>query len=757
MLSDKRNTAPTEAPDLDAERVAAAREWLGELLGDPGIDPRVPGLVGAVRLATRGATDEKLADLWTGFRAGRDPFASLDHETMLDALAESLVATSGGVDVWACPYPHAGHLRRGGRATVRRHVHADVDGPANLDRLRALGGFAVASGSSAPDGRPHAHVYVRLDRSVTADEHRALCRGLGGVVGGEAHDTSKTGDADLLRIPGTLNHKNAADPRPVSWLVRPDEGTTTWAPEDLARLLDVDLEAVEEVAARVDEDRATATSGVTGDASARLAGIVRAVREAPRGEGNNKLNWAAWKAAAILATDASAGDEEAVRAALIEAYLERPTTERADARRREAVATIASGWRWGAQHPSEALRDRGDRRPRTATNTENIHDAEEGPAMSIDERTGEVAGPASTMTGSAPTVPCTPWLNNMITAAAWDDDTPPTPPEVGRIEGTDGALFASGRVSRVFGLSGSGKSWLAKGATVEQLNSGARVLYLDVDGVFDDYRRHLKLLGVDRGAALSERHHYARVEGSLVTAAALPVLQATPWDLVVLDGWNAALGLAAPSGRSGLDAPEVDAFIVAVLNPFAARGAAVVVIDHARKEGDADHGSVQKRNSLTGTDYMIRRRAPIAAGVVGYSELRLTAKDRPGWATSLHARSGRDPDDPFVYLVVDSTAEGRTRVAVQLDKPHDVAVGAALGELDRDVETLRALLRLVPAGFASMTKVREGLTAHGLPKLDATRANRAAAVLVSAGEVTRPKGPRGAEGLRPAAGAEGSK
>lgn len=330
------------------DRMTGAREWLEEFYPEPVGD-------GAIRLALLDAGGE-----WSEllpFRADRPPFAGMvpDHAGMLDALALSVVTNAdGGLEVFACPYLHAGRNRRKGGAALRRHVHADIDGPLNLDRVRFVGGLAVGSGGTTPSG-PHGHVYVRLSESVNVGAHEALCRALGQFVGGEHYDPSKATDDNVLRPVGTLNHKPeyGPEPRPVEWLIRPDaEGVRTWAPGELARLLGLTWPVVAPMH-DVEPVRETAPGSV----QRRIEGVLRSVREAPKHEGNNRLNNCAGLAAAICATEVNAPPEAAVRAALVEAYLTRPVPagESLASRRREALRTVASGWKWGTEHAAEAL------------------------------------------------------------------------------------------------------------------------------------------------------------------------------------------------------------------------------------------------------------------------------------------------------------------------------------------------------------------------------------------------------------------
>ncbi len=103
-------------------------------------------------------------------------------------------------------------------AVEHRWLHSDIDrepfDSVKAEKLDNIGGFAIASGS--PD---HAHVYVPLSESVSAEQHEELCIGLGKYLGGA---DSKISDNDVLRLPGTSNHKprvrNGEPIAPVRWL-----------------------------------------------------------------------------------------------------------------------------------------------------------------------------------------------------------------------------------------------------------------------------------------------------------------------------------------------------------------------------------------------------------------------------------------------------------------------------------------------------------------------------------------------------------
>ena len=134
-----------------------------------------------------------------------------------DQAARGLAREAYVSDVYVCPYVMRHAKRAKGDAVTRQLAHADVDnGRLDVDKVRAVNGFAVASGTPG-----NAHVYVALTESVPLQQHEALCSGLGKFVG--AVD-AKVSDNDVLRPPGTYSHKptvTGGDPAPIEWIIRP--------------------------------------------------------------------------------------------------------------------------------------------------------------------------------------------------------------------------------------------------------------------------------------------------------------------------------------------------------------------------------------------------------------------------------------------------------------------------------------------------------------------------------------------------------
>lgn len=468
---------PEQQPQQD-EALCYFREFYDDVAG------------GFIWLATNTQNTDPESGRWHDagpFGAGRGVFADEDHAKVLDSLASSAVATATqrDADVYACPYPLGISSRKKGTSVVRRYIHADIDGPTNLVRVRGLGAFAVASGSSTED-TPHAHVYVRLSRSVSAEEQRALCKGLGHHVGGRHADTSKVNDNDVLRVPGTLNHKTTP-PRPVFWLVHPDDART-WEPEELARELGVSLETDRGEPDVIEHPSASPPLHVeapdTGEdaetVTRRVESLIESVRAAKRRTGNDALNKAAWRAGGLHARyGEGAVPAKRTRAALVEAFVQREPEE-ADRRRREGCATVKSGWTSGVNTP-DAVPD----------HSWSLVPEETGPDSSDIRSRFPVLDLAALVD---PDRPPRRWL--------WGDVVP---------EGEQVSFVAP---------AGEGKSLLTLYLAVcaargdrnfigrpLQLPGSKRVLYIDMENSEDDFAERLPDLGVtpDNAPSLQER------------------------------------------------------------------------------------------------------------------------------------------------------------------------------------------------------------------------------------------------------------
>jgi P4 family phage/plasmid primase-like protien len=153
-------------------------------------------------------------------------------------LEQDIARAALDVDVYIDPYLMHDKQRTPGATVARPLLHADVDGGGlDLDKVREIGGFVVASGSEG-----NGHVYVLLSRSVPAHWHKILERVLVAYLGA---DPSKITTNDVLRPPGTLNYKPTvfmpgSDPAPVEFLIEPDTATPM-DPHALAAIIGASL------------------------------------------------------------------------------------------------------------------------------------------------------------------------------------------------------------------------------------------------------------------------------------------------------------------------------------------------------------------------------------------------------------------------------------------------------------------------------------------------------------------------------------
>ena len=207
------------------------------------------------------------------------------------------------------------------------------------------------------------------------------------------------------------------------------------------------------------------------------------------------------------------------------------------------------------------------------------------------------------------------------------------PEEADFLTRTDGHRFLyAGKMHLIAGHPGTGKSWLAASASAEVLAFGGSVVYLDYeDAPKGILGRHLAL-GADVDDVRA-RFRYVQIVGGfgLAERAELHALltRMNP-DLVVIDG------VAESLARDGYDensAGDYVKWVEALPRPIARTGAAVLMIDHLKKDdeggGKAHRGTGAKLGAIDGAAFLLKAVTGFSRKRAGASKITIT-KDRPG-------------------------------------------------------------------------------------------------------------------------------
>lgn len=118
---------------------------------------------------------------------------------MADAAVSFIQAHAQTCDVWVCPYLMKTAERRKGNATYRALLHCDVDTLLDPCKVAEFDGIYTWSGTPG-----HGHVFIPLTYPAMPAQHDILERALVAYMGA---DPGKISENDLLRPPGTFNHK----------------------------------------------------------------------------------------------------------------------------------------------------------------------------------------------------------------------------------------------------------------------------------------------------------------------------------------------------------------------------------------------------------------------------------------------------------------------------------------------------------------------------------------------------------------------
>lgn len=302
-------------------------------------------------------------------------------------------------------------------------------------------------------------------------------------------------------------------------------------------------------------------------------------------------------------------------------------------------------------------------------------------------------------------------------------DGRPVPTVLARDDGA--GLFYPGKVNGIHGESGSGKTWLALLACMQELAHGHRVIYVDHEGDPRSIVARLFDLGVTADTIVA-RFLYVQPDEPFADGgtALLEAVRTADATLVVIDSTGEGLSLDGANPNADDD---VARWFREMPRRVADTGPAVILLDHTTKASSGDLwpiGSQRKRAAITGAQVYMETLSPFSRDHAGAARLKC-AKDRHG-----HHRYGEKvgilhvtPDDDGLRLRLEApdpterATDGGFRPTVLMEKiAHELGHGDPL----------------------SRNVIEQRITG----KRDAIR--RALDLLVDEGHVTREPGPRGA-------------
>jgi hypothetical protein len=280
-------------------------------------------------------------------------------------------------------------------------------------------------------------------------------------------------------------------------------------------------------------------------------------------------------------------------------------------------------------------------------------------------------------------------------------------PTVGRR--TDGrGLFYAGKSHAVISETEAGKTWFALAACLDEIHAGHDVVFIDFEDDQGGVASRLLTMGARRDM-IAQHFHYIRPESPLGSGIHLADLRdcvtAHRPALDIIDGVTEAMTM---HGLNPLD--NVDAAIFGRLLPrrLATAGAAVVSLDHVKKENDGRGryalGAVHKLNALDGGAYILENRQPFGVGITGRSTIKI-AKDRPGQLRA-HGMPSAGGLQWYGDLVVRSVDQDFAEVSVE--PPHERVKPLQPTKIMKEISDL-----LSQKGPLSQKVIRDLITGKG--------------------------------------------
>ena len=214
-------------------------------------------------------------------------------------------------------------------------------------------------------------------------------------------------------------------------------------------------------------------------------------------------------------------------------------------------------------------------------------------------------------------------------AAVFSGEIARSTPELLRRDDGKG-LFYTNNVNGVHGDSGDGKSFVMLIASVQEMDAGHHVIWIDFEDDPTTIADRLDDLGMDIDIAIERFHYHRPIEPFNVGAVQKIINEALKHDvrLIVIDSLGEAFGL---EGVNEDRDNEVGPWLRRVARALA-EVSAPAAVDHSTKAGDNPlfpSGSKRKRAAITGASYLVRAVIPLTRERGGKLHL-ICAKDRHG-------------------------------------------------------------------------------------------------------------------------------
>lgn len=291
---------------------------------------------------------------------------------------------------------------------------------------------------------------------------------------------------------------------------------------------------------------------------------------------------------------------------------------------------------WQAQEANGQIADDGEHQVRATMQSARRGAERNGPAY-LEDRSLDPGPLGNTDFGPAdPAVPVGDESDDgplYTDFAALLSEGLPEPPEADLLHRVDGVgLFYRGKRNELYGDPESGKTMIAAAAMAAELNTGGRVLFIDLDnnGPAETAERML-MLGAARELLIDrDRFRHCQPDDWADLAAVIADCDDWPPAMAVIDCVGELIPLGGGSSNSADDYTQLLRQTSGRLEKL---GAGVILIDHPAKGADSRaygaSGTMAKRRAVAGISLEAVIRKKFTRGRGGACELRVN-KDRPG-------------------------------------------------------------------------------------------------------------------------------